>query len=423
MNIRTKNMRCSGFRKRIWDVYNGYHCSIVGTCLRREELRKIAKKKVYALNLEITDFELHTNMVSLASENSARAKALHTYLDTKYQSAVIRYSKVKTDNAIETLWRIDAERGAIAGAFWAVMTSMAPSQDLVHRIYGEIHMLGHDFLGDHQNNLRRLNELRDNKNLLQEVLVSERQYYQQQKKELEERLAGLARMERDYSTLDKEVRTLRADNESMRNLLQQDSSMEELNKLKVQIAFQRQNTAALCGSVDSLTVELRQSLATIAELKDANDRLARENVDYQQEMRAMEAALMARSTVNSTVTSTVNNCGNCAEQLAGRCPGPDLCGKKVLYVGGLHKMVPHYQQMVEHYGGRFMHHDGGVEAARNQLPKMLGSADVVFCPVDCVSHDACTCVKKMCKHYQKPFIMMRSSGLSTLAKELDNIVH
>jgi hypothetical protein len=104
-----------------------------------------------------------------------------------------------------------------------------------------------------------------------------------------------------------------------------------------------------------------------------------------------------------------------------RCPGPDLCGKKILYVGGLHKMVPHYQQLVEYYGGRFMHHDGGVEAARNQLPKMLGSADVVFCPVDCVSHDACICVKKMCKHYQKPFVMMRSSGLSTLANELGRI--
>lgn len=411
-------MRCSGFRKRIWDIYNGYHCSIVGTCLRREELRKIAKKKVYALNLETTDFELHTAMVGLASENSARAKALHTYLDTKYQSAVIRYSRIKTDDAIETLWRIDAARGSIAGAFWAIMTSMAPSQELVHRIYSEIHMLGHDFLGDHQKNLRQIQELRDKKNLVQEVLVSERQYFQQQKKELEERLSGLAGMEKDYSILDKEARTLRADNESMRNALLQDSSMEELNRLKVQIAFQRQSTAVLCGSVNSLSAELRQALATIAELKGANDRLGRENMEYQQEMRAMEAALMNRSTVEKCT-----NCGNCAEQLAGRCSGPDLCGKKVLYVGGLHKMVPHYQQIVEHYGGQFMHHDGGVEAARNQLPKMLGSADVVFCPVDCVSHDACTCVKKMCKHYQKPFVMMRSSGLSTLAKELGNIVH
>ena len=115
-------------------------------------------------------------------------------------------------------------------------------------------------------------------------------------------------------------------------------------------------------------------------------------------------------------------CTGCADQKTGRCPGPDLCGKKILYVGGLKKMVSHYRQLVENCGGQFMHHDGGVEIARNQLSKMLGSADIVFCPVDCVSHDACTCVKKMCKRYRKPFVMMRSSGLSTLAKELANII-
>lgn len=41
MNLRTKTIRCSGFRKRIWDIYNGYHCSIVGTCLLRDELRSL----------------------------------------------------------------------------------------------------------------------------------------------------------------------------------------------------------------------------------------------------------------------------------------------------------------------------------------------------------------------------------------------
>jgi hypothetical protein len=152
----------------------------------------------------------------------------------------------------------------------------------------------------------------------------------------------------------------------------------------------------------------------ISQLKEVNERIEREKLEVQRELEVVEASLLAQV--------AAPNCGHCSDQMAGRCPGRDLCGKKVLYVGGQSKMVPHYQQMVEHYGGQFMHHDGGVEAARSQLPKMLGTADVVFCPVDCVSHDACTCVKKMCKNYQKPFVMMRSSGLSTLARELGNII-
>jgi len=413
MNLRSATVRCSGFRKRIWDIYNGYHCSIVGTCLRRDELRKVAKKRAFFLDAEAGDFDLHTAMVALAAENGHRAKALHNLLDGKYQSAVLRYSRVKTDEAIETLWRLDVDRGAIAGAFWAIMTHLAPSQELVHRIYGEIHMLGHDFLGDHQKNLRQIHELRDKNSLFRELLVSERQYFLQQRKELEEKAAVLSRVQKDYALLVEEREKLTTENETLRNALLQDKGMEELNKLKVQVAFLRQNSAILSKSVDSLSGELRQACEKNVELKNINGRLIREKEEQRQELLSLEVALISKS--------TVPGCANCADRETDRCPGPDLCGKKILYVGGLHKMVPHYQQLVEYYGGRFMHHDGGVEAARNQLPKMLGSADVVFCPVDCVSHDACICVKKMCKHYQKPFVMMRSSGLSTLANELGRI--
>ena len=86
------------------------------------------------------------------------------------------------------------------------------------------------------------------------------------------------------------------------------------------------------------------------------------------------------------------------------------------------QLVSHYRQLVEQHGGRFIQHDGGKEASRNLLPKMLLTADAVCCPIDCVSHDACNCVRKMCKRHQKPFILMRSSGLSSLAKGLSNIV-
>lgn len=414
MRVRVATRRTSGFRKRIWDISSGYHCSIIGTCLRRDELRKLTKKRLFELSPALCDFDLHTAVVALASENSPRAKALHDLLDGKYQSAVLRYSKVKTDEAIETLWRLDLGRGAIAGAFWAIMTHLAPSRELVHRLYGEIHMLGHDFLVDHQKNLRQLGELRERNSLLREILVLEGQRFQQQKKQFEEKSAHLTEAQRNSAALARERETLTEENEAMRNALLQDRSMEELNRLKVQIATLRQNIATLCGSIDGLSAEMRRAHAENGELKDANDRLRKEKEEQRQELRSLEAALMSKS--------GGLRCAECADQQTDRCPGRDLCGKRILYVGGMHKMVPHYQQLVEQYGGRFMHHDGGVEVARNQLPKMLGSADVVFCPVDCVSHDACTCVKKMCKHYRKPFVLMRSSGLSTLARELGNMV-
>lgn len=81
MNPRPASISSSGFRKRIWDVYSGYHCAIIGTCLRRAELRKIAGKRIFKLNVNSSDYQLHSALVTLAGINSSQAKALHTLLD------------------------------------------------------------------------------------------------------------------------------------------------------------------------------------------------------------------------------------------------------------------------------------------------------------------------------------------------------
>jgi hypothetical protein len=57
----------------------------------------------------------------------------------------------------------------------------------------------------------------------------------------------------------------------------------------------------------------------------------------------------------------------------------------------------------------------------NFLNNKLAGADVVLCPVDCVSHAACQRIKQICKALSRPFVMMRSSGLSTFARELNAI--
>jgi hypothetical protein len=414
MNPRPSFTLSTGQRNRLWDIYDGYHCAIIGTCLRRGELRKIAGKKIFSLDARASDYQLHSSLVSIAGEKGERSKALHVLLDKKYQAAISRFSRIKTDEALESLWEMDHARGAIAGAFWAIMTHRSASSELVHRIYSHIHMLGHDFLGDHQGHLRLIHELQDKTSIFQEILVSERQQYLQQKREMMEEMTELRLTEKRYGVLVKVNERLHEEKEKLHAAVLQSEELAEMDRLKNQVACLRQFSAAHCGSLDTLTKELRQAEDTIAFLQEENARLLAEKAEHQQKLLILEEALTAGTTAPA--------CAGCTDQQTERCPGPGLCGKKILYVGGLKKMVPHYQQLVENYGGRFFHHDGGVEVTRSLLPKMLGSADIVFCPVDCVSHDACICVKKMCKHYQKPFVMMRSSGLSTLAKELGNIV-
>jgi hypothetical protein len=95
-----------------------------------------------------------------------------------------------------------------------------------------------------------------------------------------------------------------------------------------------------------------------------------------------------------------------------------ITGKRVLYVGGRSSLVSHYKVLAEKFGCELLHHDGGREQSSHRLWELLGSADAVVCPVDCVSHEACSLVKQACKGCLKPLILARSSGLSSLARSL-----
>jgi hypothetical protein len=101
--------------------------------------------------------------------------------------------------------------------------------------------------------------------------------------------------------------------------------------------------------------------------------------------------------------------------------GVNLCGRKIMYIGGRSSLVQYYRALVERRGGKFVYHDGGVESSMEMLKNTLTGADAVICPIDCVNHNACSCVKQACRHLAKPFVPLRSAGLSSLVHGLQKI--
>lgn len=79
-------------------------------------------------------------------------------------------------------------------------------------------------------------------------------------------------------------------------------------------------------------------------------------------------------------------------------------------------------KLVESLNGRFSHHDGGVDDNIARLGGVVSQADVVLCPVDCVSHGACLKAKALCKQTAKPFVPLRTAGLSSLVRGLHQAV-
>jgi hypothetical protein len=89
--------------------------------------------------------------------------------------------------------------------------------------------------------------------------------------------------------------------------------------------------------------------------------------------------------------------------------------------GGHPNVAPHLRDHVERMCGRFLYHDGGIEAQVAALRGLVSQADAVFCSVACVSHDACLRLKHLCRRYGKRFILLRSAGLSSFVSALGQV--
>jgi hypothetical protein len=109
-----------------------------------------------------------------------------------------------------------------------------------------------------------------------------------------------------------------------------------------------------------------------------------------------------------------------ASPKVGRAPSPAEV-RSFLYVGGRDCQVAHLRQIASNFGAELIHHDGGLREAVSRIDTVLPSVDCVFCPIDCISHDACLRVKSGCKKFGKTFIPLRNGSKSSLERALQTL--
>ena len=95
--------------------------------------------------------------------------------------------------------------------------------------------------------------------------------------------------------------------------------------------------------------------------------------------------------------------------------------KVVLCVGGRTGNVANYRDVVERVGGRFAHHDGGVEDNAAVLDANLAAADLVICQTGCISHNAYWRVKDFCKRTGKQCVYVENASASSLERKLQTL--
>lgn len=390
--------RSTGRRPRLWELGIIYHCPIIGTCLSLSELRRLGRK-LKLREVDEGDYELHVAFVHFAGKPGKPAKFLEKLLDQKYAGVLRRFGKVKTEAELRTLW-LEADRaGDIPGAFWAALSHPLTTEELRRELFGRVHMLSHlvgasgraelTRLADLEKEVdglsRSLGEARDDQRLRAKAAALRIESLERENLLLNNRLAASEAQKRDLSGAGQALARMTMERETWR--IKADGLEREVRVLRMERA----------GQIERIEAQHR-------ELTDLRLELDRLEAHLTESVGAGEAATVCPKAALGEV-----------------CPCPEGAGACVLYVGGRTHLAAHYKRLVEDRGGRFLHHDGGDEASTSGIAPLLSKADVVFCPVDCVSHAACERIKTLCAKCRKPYKMLRSSGLSTLLREFSDL--
>ena len=96
------------------------------------------------------------------------------------------------------------------------------------------------------------------------------------------------------------------------------------------------------------------------------------------------------------------------------------CRSCLLYVGGQCAVLPHLRRHAQTRCLELLHHDGGEENSLHALEGLVGRADAVLCPIDCVSHQACLAAKRLCRRLDKPFVPLRTSSGTCFLRAIDH---
>ena len=367
----------AGSRRRLWDLRDGWHCSILGTCLTMTDLRSIARKLPLKARADFpVDYQLHGFFVQEVAHRNKASQLLTKLLDKRHGGAIRKVRSLKSEQELESFWSTAIKAGDIPGPYWAILSHPDATEKLSERMFADVHMLSHLVGASNRASVRRLTQL-ENENDAQRNKFSKIQKRHQMRLRIKNKL---------LSVLQEELAEFRQ------------KYLDVKPPLPQQISMQSSSASTLEHKIEQLQVGKVGSDKRTLQLEEDNARLQRLVKVQQQENETLERALSHKER-------------NIQFDLKGRC---------LLYVGGRQQTVWRLREHIESQNGKLLHHDGGLEKSINVLANAVGKADAVVFPTDCISHEAALRVKRLCQQSMKPFVPLRTSGLGSLLAGLKN---
>jgi hypothetical protein len=334
------------------------------------------------------DYEVHAGAVSECARRCKLAELMQAELDTRYVREIQAFKAAKSALAVAELWIAALKAGDVAGAFWAALSHPRCDMPLQEALCRDLHMFQHQAGAGVRLEIARFNALADENGVLVRELgkVQERVTRAMAEKmaEIEQLQTGLVQARAEAIAKDSHISFLTHDLDSLRATVPQ---LEERQRLQQRLDLMAQRLEA----ADAQNAELRRKLAQAERTASVHERSD----------GVIPIELLTPASPQQAVIH--------------------LQEKLVLCVGGRSGNVANYRDVVERVGGRFSHHDGGLEDSSTALDANLAAADLVICQTGCISHNAYWRVKDFCKRTGKRCVFVENPSTSSLERGLAQI--
>jgi hypothetical protein len=330
------------------------------------------------------------------------ARQLQRHLDRKH-AAVIRRLALASPEQVRDLVNTTLSDGCtktpvddIAGLIWAVASDPRPDfRTIEQTLIGELHLLSHCLLVAQFRGQLRVPAVASEVPAVDPQLVALQQEMACLQTTCQEQQAALQRLAQQEAQL----------------LAERDRLQHRIKELVHQCATLQQQQTALATHAAPEGATLRELRKLRYEVEKLHACIAAKDTELQRQHAVLASYEALRRTSATTVPPAV-------PPPSPSLPLQTLHGKTVALIGAMDKVASHYEHLIQELGGGCLRHDGDMRQGQKGLVDVIKRADIILCPVDCNSHGAVTCTKKVCRTLQKTCYFLRSSGVSHLRAKL-----
>jgi hypothetical protein len=374
-------------RTRLWDLPVSCHCPLLGICLPIAVIHRIANK-IVGIPVRASDYEMHSSAVSYCATRNGVSEAIQKDFDLRYSAALQQFKSAKTVAELGQLWDNAVAQLDICGPLWAALTHPRCTASLSHSIYQTIHMLQHQAGSEMRTTFATQQALTVEKNtLIEQIKIQQERAEKHQAERLLER-------ERADELLTSERLKRVSLEDQLRRLSEQVNALNDITT--------RTDKQAETFHADYWKGKFLELQGHHTAKKEPG--LTARHVEFELANQVIKFPPMADSRKPLRSQGLPTACLN---------------EKAVLCVGGRSKTVPTYRNIVEKAGGKFAHHDGGMENNVALLESSMAAADLVICQTGCISHKSYFRVKDFCKRTGKQCVFVENPSASALCRRLE----